>query len=345
VLRPAVDEALREQGHVPGPLVFAVDRKDPGQGIWSWTASPRFSNGYGSARHLPTVLVENHSLKPFRRRVMGTRVLLEAALRVLAERGEALRDATRRDRARRQDPVTLSWSAGDGPHAELSFLGIRAERYLSEVSGDLAVRWTGEPVSIEVPVVSADQPDQRVSRPEAYWIPPAWPEVIEVLRAHGIRLESIEKPRTLPVQAYRFEDPSTADLPYEGRVRVEAGIEREQRRMTFPAGSVRVPTDQPLGTLAVLLLEPESRDSLFQWGFFNTCLQRTEYAERYALEPLARRMMEEDPELARAFEQALAEDEALRNDVGERLAWFYRRSPWYDERALLYPVAREMASR
>jgi murein tripeptide amidase MpaA len=345
VLRPTVDRALEEQGHVPGPLVFAVNRKDPDQGIWSWTASPRFSNGYGSARHLPTVLVENHSLKPFRQRVMGTRVLLEATLRVLAEHGQALRESIRRDRAHRPDPVTLSWSAGEGPQPRMSFRGIRSERYLSPVSGDLAVRWTGEPVTLEVPVVRADQPEREVARPVAYWIPPAWHEVIDVLQAHGIELEPIEQARTLRVEAYRFDDPSTGDRPYEGRVRIEADVTKEEREMTFPAGSVRVPTDQPLGTLAVLLLEPESRDSLFRWGFFNSCLQRTEYAERYALEPLARRMMDEDPELRQAFERALAEDEELRNDVGARLAWFYQRSPWYDARALLYPVAREVARR
>ena len=39
--------------------VFQVDKVDPTQGIWSWTGSPRFSNGYGDVRHLPTVLVEN----------------------------------------------------------------------------------------------------------------------------------------------------------------------------------------------------------------------------------------------------------------------------------------------
>jgi murein tripeptide amidase MpaA len=345
VLRPALDEALRSRGHVPGPLVFAVDRRNVEKGIWDWTASPRFSNGYGSASHLPTVLVENHSLKSFERRVLGTRVLLEATLRVLARHGEGLRRAAREDRGSRPDPVVLDWQAGDGPRARIPFLGVRSERYLSEVSGDLAVRWTGEPVTLEVPLRAADRAAARVSRPAAYWIPAAWSRAVEVLEAHGIEFERIGRPRTVEVETYRFEEVETAGAPYEGRVRIEAVVRAEDGTQTFPAGSVRVPTDQPLGTLAVLLLEPDSPDSLFRWGFFNSALQRTEYAERYALEPLARRMLEREPGLREEFEQALAGDAELRNSAGARLRWFYRRSPWYDPRAFLYPVAREMAVR
>lgn len=340
-LRPAIDASLVEWGHVPGPLIFAVDSRNPAAGIWDWTAGPRFSNGYGSARQAPTVLVENHSLKSFRRRVLGTRVMLEASVRLLAAEGRGLRQAIERDRASRLDPVPLSFRAGEGDVPTMTFLGIAHERFLSPVSGDVAVRWTAEPVTLEVPVRGATEVDAAVNRPAAYWIPPGWPEVVERLEAHGIAVERVESERTLDVEVYRLEDADLADRPYEGRVTVKARAVPELREQTFPAGSVRVSTDQPLGTLAVLLLEPASADSFFGWGFFLECLQRTEYAERYVLEPLARRMLAESPELAEEFEQALMRDESLRNDTGARLAWFYERSPWYDQKARIYPVARE----
>ena len=109
-------------------------------------------------------------------------------------------------------------------------------------------------------------------------------------------------------------------------------------------GSVRVPTDQPLGTLAMLLLEPEAADSLFRWGFFLEILQRTEYAEAYAIEPLAELMLQDDLELTLAFREHLAEDPEFARDPAARLDWFYRRSPWYDARHALYPVAREVGT-
>ncbi|MBA3886941.1 MAG: M14 family metallopeptidase, partial [Acidobacteria bacterium] len=70
VADPAISNDLRSMGHVPGTLYQVTDREDPSKGIFSWWAEPRFSNGYGDAIHLPTILLENHSLKPFRQRVL-----------------------------------------------------------------------------------------------------------------------------------------------------------------------------------------------------------------------------------------------------------------------------------
>jgi hypothetical protein len=47
------------------------------KGIDLYAFAPRFSTAYGDLRRLPAVLVENHSLKPYRQRVLGTYVLLE----------------------------------------------------------------------------------------------------------------------------------------------------------------------------------------------------------------------------------------------------------------------------
>jgi flagellar biosynthesis GTPase FlhF len=57
------DQQLSKLGHIPGPLVFLKDEKDPRLGNEFYTFGPRFSHGYGDARHMPTVLVENHSYK------------------------------------------------------------------------------------------------------------------------------------------------------------------------------------------------------------------------------------------------------------------------------------------
>jgi hypothetical protein len=112
--------------------------------------------------------------------------------------------------------------------------------------------------------------------------------------------------------------------------------------MRYPAGSWRVSSDQPLGTLAAVLLEPLSPDSFLQWGFFHSILQRTEYAEAYALEPLAEKMMAADPALAAEFRKKLTTDAVFRGSADERLRWFYSRTPYFDDRWLLYPVGREL---
>ena len=338
-LRPATDGALRTAGHLPGPLMFTDDPAT--DGVFDSPSDPRFSTGYGDARHLPTVLVENHSLKPYDQRVLGMYVLLESFLRAVAANAASLRTAIESDRATRPATIPVAWRVPAGQNETTEVLGVTSRRSLSAVSGDVKVEWLGQPITTRAPMRRASEATASVPRAKAYWVPASWPEIIARLDLNGIRYERIDAPREVDVEMYRFDAPTFAGSQFEGHVRVTANAKPERRRERFPAGSVRVPTDQPLGTLAVLLLEPSSPDSLFQWGFFSSILAVTEYIEGYIVEPMAERMLAADPKLAAEFRAKVATDDAFRGDPRARLQWFYQRTPWYDERARLYPVGRE----
>ncbi len=339
-LTPAMAAGLRAMGHVPGPLVFPLDGGDLTKGNSASTMGPRFSHGYGDARHLPTLLVENHSLKPFEQRVLGTYVLLESALRALGQEGGSLRAAIAADRARRAETLPLSFRVPAGEPTRVPFLGIACEQVPSAVSGGLRTLWTGRPVTLQIPNPVESEHAVGARRPKAYWIPPAWSDVVERLRTHGIRLERIDAARDVEVEALRVVEPVLSAQPFEGHVTVRATFVAERRRVRFAPGSVRVPTDQPLGDLAMLLLEPASPDSFFAWGFFLECLQRTEYADDYVMEAMAEAMLAEDEALRREFAARL-KDPAFAKDPQARLDWFYAKTPFPDDRWLLYPVMRE----
>src|ERR1051325_8270741 len=276
--RSAVDDGLQRAGHIPGPLILLGD---PLSGVAYGQSDPRFSNGYGDARHLPVVLVENHSLKPDDQRVLGTYVFLEQALRVLAADVAKLRSAVASDRASRPAAIALSWRLPAGEPQTMEIRGIASRKSLSPISGDVRVEWLGQPVTRRVAVTKETEVATSVKRPAAYWVPAAWQDVIGKLDLHGIAYERIAAPREVEVEMDRFGAPKFETAQFEGHVRVTAPATPERRRDHFPAGSVRVPTDQPLGTLAALLLEPASNDSLFQWGFFGSILSPTEYVEAY----------------------------------------------------------------
>jgi hypothetical protein len=228
-----------------------------------------------------------------------------------------------------------------GEPETIELRGIESRRTLSPISGGVRIEWTGRPLTARVPYRIASEVATSAPRPRAYWIPAAWDDVIALLDLHGIQYERITAPREVEVTMDRFSDPKFAATQFEGHVRVTATATPERRRETFPAGSVRVPTDQPLGTLAAIMLEPSSPDSLFQWGFFHSILQPTEYVEAYIMEPMAERMLAEDPKLAEEFRRKLESDADFRGNSRARLQWLYQRTPFYDERARLYPVGRE----
>lgn len=339
-LRPSMDTALKRSGHIPGFYVSAVDGADPDKGISHDPDTPRFSTGYGDLRRVPTVLLETHSLKPYRQRVLGTYVFVEEALRLVGAERQSLVRAIGADRAARPRETVLRWKPIDKPIYTLDFLGVAHDRYRSLASGRDEVRWLGRPIRQRMPVFG-QSPALTARLPIAWWVPATAPEAIERLRLHGIAFETIAAPITRTLDMVRLTDPKLGAAS-EGHIPLTAGFVHERRRETMPTGSVRVPADQPRVLLAASLLEAESPDSLLAWNYFPAILQRTEHIEGYAITPLADRMLATDPALKAAFDAKLAADPDFAANGHARLAWFYARTPYHDERYLLYPIGREV---
>lgn len=343
VFKPTINGALAANGHIPGELVFGIDDRNPKAGLNDGGLGERFSNGWGAAAHVPSILIENHSLKPYEQRVLGTYVFLEATMRTLADKGRDLRTATAADAALRPAEIPANFASDDQPTSTRDFLGVLYETYDSPASGRTEVRWLGrpDPQVWRMPFYSS-HPTLTLKRPTAYWVPSYRADLIERLRLSGVTMETLAAPRTVPVDMLRLDDPKLAARANEGHVQATVtSVTPMHRDWTFPAGSVRVPTDQPLGDVVVLLLEPQSSEGFFAWGMFPEVLSRVEYIEGYAIAPLAERMMAADPALKAAFEARVASDPAFAADGDARLQWFYERTPFYDDHYRLYPVGRE----
>ena len=343
--RGHTEAALKAAGHIPGPLISARDGRDPGKGISISEFNPRFSNGYGDLRHIASVLVEIHSLKPYKQRVLGTYILLESSLKTLASHGADLKKAIAADQSATPATIPINWGAGGGGQSSMDFLGIAHEQYQSPASGASEVRWLGTAQLFPKVPVYLDKPSAQLTCPKAYWVPVTKPEVIARLKLHGIKMETLRTAKTVSLDMYRLQNPRTAPgesfHPFEGRHTLKTGVKPEIRTETFPARSVRIRTDQPLGQLAMALLEPQCDDSLFAWGFFLEPLQRTEYIEGYVVAPMGDQMLAADLKLKTEFEAKLAVDKAFAADSHARLQWFYEHSKFYDSRYLLYPVGIE----
>ena len=364
--KPAADKDLTANGHIPGQLLTALNDIDFSKGNVLTAGGPRFSDSYGNMRHMASILVENHSLKPFKQRVLGTYVLLESTLKLLATQGKTLKEITEKDKAIRLAKVPMAWKipqmdgmvnferaanvkisvAATAPPDSLNLLGIASRILKSPVTNADYVEWLGKPVTMTIVNYKGTEPTDFITRPKGYWIPPSCDDVIARLKLHGIKMEIINAPREVAVEMYRitkyiYGDDNHQLETFEGHMQVSGTTKTETRKQLFPTGSAYISTNQPLGHLAMLLLEPVSKDSYFSWGFFNSIFQRTEYIEPYIMEPMAKKMLEDSPALQKEFEDKKAADKVFSNDQNAILTWFYSKTKFYDERYLLYPVARE----
>ena len=59
-----------------------------------------------------------------------------------------------------------------------------------------------------------------LQRPEAYWVPSYRTDIIERLRLHGVRMETLDAARTVNLDMLRLVDPKLAARANEGHVGV-----------------------------------------------------------------------------------------------------------------------------
>ncbi len=332
-------QALTSMGHLTSPYISLVDELNPPKGLTGGVSTPRFSTGYSVLQNRPGFLIETHMLKDYPSRVRATYDTVVALLEEINARPEALRSAVRQADAdaARPGPLPLRFETTTEA-SRVPFLGVAYQREASAISGGLMITYGKTPLDLTLDRFDDVRPTVTVDKPIAYLVPPQWTEVIDVLRLHGLKLLRLKAPLEMAVDGYRLTDPKWQEAPFEGRhpVTCKAALVRGIAR-SFPAGSVVVPLDQRGSAVAVHLLDPQGPDSFVAWGFFDAIFEQKEYAESYVLEKMARTLLDQDPQLRAEFEVALA-DPTFAASPQKRLDFFYRRSPYWDDRIGLYPV-------
>jgi hypothetical protein len=340
---PDVLPAVEAAGHPIFWYVAPREDRDLSMGLGGGAAPPRFSTGYAALHNRPALLIETHSLKPYRVRVSATYQLLKAAIATANARAHEMltrvAEADRRTAAASRACVPLRMSVSRDSTL-VPFRGVASTTVHSDVSGGTRLVYTGEPFTRMVPFYANVVVDDSVCVPHAYVVPPEWTFVPDRLRLHGITFDTLKTPETRTVESYIFHDVRFAARPYEGRQSASYRAVPVREKRVYPAGSIIVPTTQRGRNVLVHLFEPSSGDSFVAWGFFNAIFERKEYFEPYVMERIGAEMLAQDSLLAREFRARLAADSVFARSPRARLEWLYDRSPWADGRLNLYPVGR-----
>jgi len=348
VIDKRVAPATEAAGNVISWYLEFIDNRDLHKGIRDFNGSPRFSTGYTPLRNRPGILIETHMLKPYRPRVIGTYDFLRFALSEVSRDPQNLLSAVREaDEKTLTDGGTYDPSRSYPLDFELSekstpykLRAVESQTEKSDISGAQRVIFGTKPVELSVPLYNDFRVKKSVAPPLYYIVPAQWANVIELLKAHGLRFQTTKELTTIDIESYRFVDVKWAGGPFEGRLMPSFKVDVVRERRAFPAGSVIIPLAQEAAKVAINLLEPEAPDSLVHWGFFNATFEQKEYGEDYVVEKLAREMLEKNPALREDYEKRLASDPAFAANPHARLQFFYQRSPYWDKQMNLYPVGR-----
>lgn len=259
-----------------------TDAPDPTGGWRTYDHTPRYvTNMYGLRNRL-AILSEAYSYADFRTRVAVTRAFVAEILGLAAERGPALvaacraaDEATVALGARGELQAATSASPASRGTETLLLRGFRTAP--NAVTGELERIADGPRTAVELPVFAHFTGEGWVAAPRAYLLP-AGPgfdraRVLEVLRAHGLRLQSAG-PRAAEVDVYRLAGSAAAPTGFQGHHARRASFDVARERRELPAGTWRIPLDQPLARVAFQLLDPRAEDGLLAWNAFDSVLVR-----------------------------------------------------------------------
>jgi len=286
-----------------------VREDEPESGWHTYPALPRFGSHYRGLLGRADVLLETYSYLPFEKRCEAMRAWLLELFREAASSASELQEACEATEAaileRGQKLTDLwEWVAIHHGVAQRDEAGALSYTYPSHAYDDETIeirsfdtaslkerQYPGKKkVKYEVPHLRWPLPTALVTTPPAYLAPAA---LAERLTGHGISYETLAEPATLEVESYvvlakdstfspdvsaLVPEPGQAELPLSQkpppqRFETVVTVRPERRTVTFPAGTLRVPTAQRAGTLAVYLLEPHSDDGFTRWQFLDGLLE------------------------------------------------------------------------
>jgi hypothetical protein len=225
--------------------------------------------------------------------------------------------------------------------AFVDFLGMEYDVVKSDLTGGDWFQYSDVPTIFNLELFEKNIPTEEIGLPLAYIIPVEYQEVQDVIKTHGIQYQLTTASKEIPIDTYKFSNQRWRSSSFEGRQGLRNfDLEEVQQKVKFEAGAMIVPVHQRALQVLVYLLEPKADNSLASWGFFNSSMERKEYAETYVMEKMAREMIAKNPVLLEEFKQWKSENPEAAKNQWTQTMWFYSKTPYYDQKKDIYPVGR-----
>lgn len=234
----------------------------------TYDARPRFGTNWMGLRGRLSILSEGYSNADFGTRIRATYNFVSEILQLAAEQKEVIRRLVQASDGQRADSVAVRSRLA--PPRTLPVIA-ELTRDAGEGAGGYARRQrTGVYRAISMPVYDRFIADRSVSRPAGYLLPARFSRLVALLRRHDVAVERTTAPWRTRLQLFGVEKVQTDSL-FEGHrpVLLEGRWQPGSVDSLVPEGVFLVRTDQPLGTLAAYLLEPESEDGFVTWNLLD----------------------------------------------------------------------------
>jgi hypothetical protein len=277
-MMPSIQKVLKERYNTLSiPYGNFMDFKNPEKGWRTAGPQPRYITNYIGLRNRLAILNENYAYADYKTRVMGCYHFLLSILDYCSQYKDEIQDLiARADR----ETIRKGKTPDENNRFGLSYTLQPLEEPVTVIGWEMEVlpsdspwprvKKTDKERTYSLPYYVDFVVDKSVRFPFGYLIPIQDKDILEKLLMHGLLVERLLEPISLEVESFLINEIKGAPRIFQGhRINTVEG-EYSIESLDFEAGTLFVPTSQPLGTLAAYLLEPESDDGLLVWNFFDS---------------------------------------------------------------------------
>lgn len=227
-------------------------------------SSPRSSSNIMALRGAISMLMEIRGIglgrTSYKRRVNTVYQLAESYARTTFDHAEQIRKAVE-EAAHYKGDIAVSFRSKAVADYPLTFIDILANKEVT--------------IPVDARLATENEVTLTRPRPLAYYLDADQHRAVETLKKFGVEVEQTNTPIQLPLECYTITAAVESHDPVAGVLPLNVKTTTEVRTVTLPAGSYRVSLDQPLATLATVLLEPESANGFINYRVIEAALGKT----------------------------------------------------------------------
>ncbi len=296
VMFPALRQAMREKYGLETFTHCLFDEKTWPPKVWShdlaiWSTEAKFIAAAYGLRNRMSILAETPGHVHFERKIYAHYALISAILEYTHEHGQEMQTLCRQAdeevvrQIKEKAPSGKLKNFVSGKYeswGQIDILAYRSNRPFllpgTSVMAGVEPEALGPPEIVSgVEHLTKPVGTKEATVPAGYIIPAEFGWIVEKLRIHNIKVETISRPLVAEGEEYII-DSIEKERRWGYDMTVLKGDFVSVNRYPISAGSFLVSLDQPLANLAFYCLEPEAADGFVGWGLFDDYFKSQEAA-------------------------------------------------------------------
>lgn len=280
---PSITNAVHEKYNLKFGVYgdYELSEGWPPKNFYTYNHHPRYLVNQFGFRNRMAILSEAFAHNRFYERINSTYIFMSEILEFDNKNSKEIMDINKKaDEAAIQNVLTNAGKVKKGVQFKMVPLhklnDFITYDYLAvpDSNGSKKYYRTGKIVQFDnIDYYAKFEPTKESTLPRGYIIPAEFRDVVENLKRHGVKVETLQKNQTFTGESFEIDSLVNNKTVFQkhSSAKLYGNFKPETRK--YKKGDYRIDMAQPLTNLIFYMLEPQSDDGLAHWNFFDSFIK------------------------------------------------------------------------